>query len=159
MMKQFLAILIVFGLAILMVLSSCNSGKPSQTLKDAAMLWKNSMALKKAELITEVFDTSIIAIYNSNPAVYGKAANNKIWQSQFNDSLDQHPIAIEKIEVSKSGDMGYVFGKWWSIHPVENYYNGGRFVSVWKLTNENWKIILLSVNIQEDVKAELQSKY
>ena len=119
-----------------------------------------AMDLKKAEFIVSFFDTSIMAIYHSNPVVYGREPNLKIWQRQFDDSLDQHPnpITIEKIEVSSSGDMGYVLGKWWSIHPADNYYNGGRYTSVWRLKDKAWHIVILSVNVQEDVKAERKMK-
>jgi ketosteroid isomerase-like protein len=128
------------------------------TLKDAGEQWQKTMDLKKADLITGFFDTSIVAIYHNNPVVYGKEANLKIWQHQFNDSLDQHPITIEKVDVSSSGDMGYIYGRWWSIHPSENYFNGGRYVSVWKLRNNKWRIVMLSVNVQDDVKDERTPK-
>jgi len=41
-----------------------------------------------------------------------------------------------------------------SLHPAENYSNGGRYVSVWQLRNKEWRIVMLSVNVQDDVKAE-----
>jgi len=128
------------------------------SLKSAADQWQKTMDLKNAELITTFFDTTMVAIYHSNPVVYGKEANLKIWQHQFDDSLDQHPITIEKVDVSSCGDMGYVYGKWWSIHPTENYYTGGRFVSVWSFKNKEWRILMLSVNVQDDVKSEKKSK-
>ena len=124
------------------------------SLKDAAGQWQKAMDLKRADLITAFFDTTIAAIYHSNPVVYGKEANLKIWQHQFNDSLDQHPITVDKVDISSSRDMGYVYGKWWSIHPAEDYYNGGRYLSVWKLRNKEWRIVMLSVNVQDDIKAE-----
>lgn len=151
-MNQGILVFIIISL----LLCSCTTIKTLPSLRDVALEWEKSMELKNADLITAAFDTNIIAIYHSKPAVYGKEANYKIWQSQFNDSLDQHPISIEKIDVSNSGEMGYVFGKWWSIHPTVNYYNGGRFFSIWKLINHKWQIVMLSVNIQEDVKAERQ---
>jgi len=152
-MKSISAILRFFILLFTVFYCTCVQAQ-NNSLKNAAEEWQKAFDLKNAELITSYFDTSIIAIYHSNPVVSGKEINLKIWQHQFDDSLDQHPITIEKVEVSSSGDMGYVFGKWWSIHPVDNYYNGGRYVSIWRLKNNEWRIVMLSVNIQDDVKAE-----
>jgi len=137
------------------IMASCVCANAQRyTLKDAAEKWQKAMDLRQVSLITAFFDTAVVAIYHNNPVVNGKEANLKVWQHVFDDSLDQHPISIEKVEVSSSGDMGYVYGKWWSIHPTENYYNGGRYVSIWNLKNNEWRIVILSVNVQEDVKTE-----
>lgn len=127
-------------------------------LEDAARQWQMANDLKNAKLITSLFDTSIVAIYHNNAPVYGKEENGKAWESLYSDSLNAHPVTLERVDVSKSGDMGYVLGKWWSIRPKSNYYNGGRYVAVWKLINHKWQIVMLLANVQDEVKSERRPK-
>ena len=110
-MKVFSTILRIFLLSLTIIYCASVQAQNS-TLKDAARQRQKAMDLKNTDLVISFFDTSIIAIYHSNPTVYGRERNLKIWQHQFDDSLDEHPITIEKLEVSSSGNMGYVLGNW-----------------------------------------------
>ena len=153
---------IVFGTICICLLNSCTTSKnnvSSETaLRDAAIRWQKAIDSKDIEITASTFALDAIAMYHSSLPVYGRAENRKAWESVFSDSANQHPITVEQVNVSRSGDMGYTQGKWWSIRPNINYVNGGRYVHVWRLIEGQWQIVILSANVNKDVIEEWQSK-
>jgi ketosteroid isomerase-like protein len=159
-MKQ--KITLIFGAITILAFGGCKTTKntlSSETsLRNAAIKWQNAIDSKDIEITASSFSTEAVGMYHSSLPIYGRDGNRKAWESVYSDPANQHPITVEQVNVSNSGDMGYTLGKWWSIRPKINYFNGGRYVAVWKLIDEQWQIVLISANVHEDVKAEHKPK-
>jgi ketosteroid isomerase-like protein len=151
---------LVFGAILIFIFCACKTKKnnlSSETsLRNAAIKWQNAIDSKDIEITVASFAIEAVGMYHSNLPIYGRDGNRKAWESVYSDPANQHPITVEQVNVSRSGDMGYTIGKWWSIRPKINYSNGGRYVAVWKLIGGQWQIVMISANVHEDVKAERQ---
>lgn len=160
-MKRHLAIAL-WILTLVSLLNGCTASKKSAVteslLRDAAIKWQKSIDSKNIDVTAGLFAIEAVGMYHANPPANGREANKKIWQSVYSDPANEHPITVEQVHISRSGDMGYTMGKWWSIRPKGNYYNGGRYVSIWKKIDGEWQMVIISANVHEDVKAERQVK-
>jgi ketosteroid isomerase-like protein len=144
------------------ILSACSTTKDTSSsetsLRNAAIKWQNAIDSKDIEITAATFGIEAVGMYHSNPPVYGRDGNRKVWEFVYSDPANQHPITVEQVNVSALGDMGYTLGKWWFSRPKANFLNGGRYVAVWKLSGGQWQIVTLSANVNQDVKAERQPK-
>ena len=124
------------------------------SLQDAAVAWKQAIDAKDPDRIATFFAQDTVAMYPRPSPTNGREANRQAWAAVYSDPDAEHPITVERVEMSRSGELGYVYGKWWSHQPAREYDRGGRYMAVWKLVGSQWQIVMLSANVHDDVREE-----
>ncbi len=128
--------------------------KEKDTFRKAAEKWVSSINTGDVNGIAESFSVEVVAMYPDGLPVVGRDANRKTWQRVYSSPNNTHPLTIERLEMAESGELGYIYGKWWSIKPDIDFYTGGRYMAVWIRINGKWQLEMLSANDHEDIKAE-----
>ena len=133
---------VVLGLAAVGVCLAGDS-KAEQALRDADDSWSKAAASKDLDKTVSYYSTDATVLPPNAPAATTKDAIRKIWQ----DMLASPGFAISwkatKVEVAKSGDLGFVTGTYeltmndTSGKPVTDK---GKYVEVWeKKADGKWK--------------------
>jgi ketosteroid isomerase-like protein len=151
--KVFLLILIPFGL-----LSSCRQNSNAdlestnlELLKKAAKKWEYAVDNKDANMIASMFSKDAVAMYPFPLPTYGRDENKKVWQRVQDDPDWDHPISVEEVVMANSGELAYIFGRWGSRKRSNNEFHGGRYLTIWRLIDDQWQIVKLSANVHEDI--------
>jgi len=80
------------------------------------------------------------------------SVNRAGWIRAFARAGLMHPLAVDSIAISASGDMGYTYGRWHLKTPGTSTAAaldiGGRYLAVWRPIGEGraWRIVMLSAN-------------
>jgi ketosteroid isomerase-like protein len=125
--------------------AACLAGDPKaeQALRDADDAWSKAAASKDLDKTVSYYSTDATVLPPNASAATTKDAIRKIWQ----DMLASPGLAISwkatKVEVAKSGDLGFVSG---TYELTMNDSNGkpvtdkGKYVEVWeKKADGKWK--------------------
>jgi ketosteroid isomerase-like protein len=132
----------VLGLAIAGVCLAGDS-RAEQALRDADDAWSKAAASKDLDKTVSYYSTDATVLPPNASAATTKEAIKKIWQ----DLLASPGLTISwkatKVEVAKSGDLGFVSGTYEmamndaSGKPVNDH---GKYVEVWeKKADGKWK--------------------
>jgi ketosteroid isomerase-like protein len=137
-----LVLTLTLGLA---AAAACVAGDPKaeQALRDADDAWSKAAASKDLDKTVSYYSTDATVLPPNASAATTKDAIRKIWQ----DMLASPGLAISwkatKVEVAKSGDLGFVSG---TYELTMNDSNGkpvtdkGKYVEVWeKKADGKWK--------------------
>jgi ketosteroid isomerase-like protein len=157
---------IALGLATALACVSCASspgarskGSPrtevatSGGLRRAAEDWARASNERNGAKMGEYFADDVIAMYprHSEPTIGGKV-NRDAWVETFAIAGLTHPLSVDSVAVSASGDMGYTYGRWHLTSPAVGKTAamdlGGHYVAVWRPVGEAraWRIVMLSAN-------------
>jgi len=125
----------------------------SDELRRAANTWARAANERDGAAMSEYFADDVIAMYprHSQPTV-GKTVNRAGWIRAFARAGLMHPLAVDSIAISASGDMGYTYGRWHLKTPGTSTAAaldiGGRYLAVWRPIGEGraWRIVMLSAN-------------
>lgn len=128
------------------------------SLQIAAQKWKQAMETKDVAGIIGAFSQDVITMYPHPLPIYGREANKEIWEGVYKDPIAEHPVTVDQVTVSDSGELGYILGKWWHSNANKNHSSGGRYVAIWKKIEDQWQIIMLSAHAHDDIKAAYNSK-
>jgi len=136
-----LLLILTFGLAA----SVCLAGdtKADQALRDADDAWSKAAASKDLDKTVSYYSSDAAVLPPNAPIATTKEAIRKIWQ----DMLASPGLVISwkatKVEVAKSGDLGFVSG---TYEFTMNDASGkptpdkGKYVEVWeKQADGKWK--------------------
>ena len=130
---------------------SANS-KVGDDLRAAANTWARAATERDGATMAPYFADDVIAMYprHSQPTFGGKV-NRTGWIETFNTPGLTHPITVDSIAVSASGDLGYTYGRWHLKAPAAGAAAmdiGGRYLAVWRPTGDShaWQIVMLSAN-------------
>ena len=133
---------ITFGLA---AASVCLAGdtKTEQALRDADDAWSKAAASKDVEKTISYYSADAIVLPPNAPIATTKEEIKKIWQ----DMLASPGLVISwkatKVEVAKSGDLGFVSGTYeFSMNDASGkpVIDHGKYVEVWeKKADGKWK--------------------
>jgi ketosteroid isomerase-like protein len=121
------------------------------SLRAAATAWEQAFVERDGERVASFFADDIVAMYPQPYPRVGIEANREAWIRVFQSPATRHPIRIDEVHASGAGDLGYSFGMWWLMDAESDRDLGGRFLAVWKLIGEEWKIVRLSANTHQDV--------
>ena len=137
-----LLLILTFGLA---AASVCLAGdtKADQALRDADDAWSKAAASKDLDKTVSYYSSDAAVLPPNAPIATTKEAIRKIWQ----DMLASPGLVISwkatKVEVAKSGDLGFVSG---TYEFTMNDASGkptpdkGKYVEVWeKQADGKWK--------------------
>jgi ketosteroid isomerase-like protein len=141
------------------VMAACATGHSStaslaESLQAASAQWERALAERDADRAARFFADDVVAMYPHVLPTIGQQANHAAWTRVFASPGRTHPIRIEEVITSQSGDLGYTFGYWWNIDPESGTDSGGRFLAVWRPVHGEWKIARLSANNHEDVRSD-----
>ncbi len=147
----------------LLILAGCASGAKvastdSRSLQAAARAWERALADRDAERVASFYGDDVVAFYPHPRPTIGWEANRAAWIRVFQSPTKTHPVRIDEVVTSPSGDLGYTVGTWWSTDPAALQDSGGRFLAVWRRIDGEWKITRLSANRHDDVKADSAPK-
>ena len=142
MKPKILLLILTFGLA---AASVCLAGdtKADQALRDADDTWSKAAASKDLDKAVSYYSSDAAVLPPNAPIATTKEAIRKIWQ----DMLASPGLVISwkatKVEVAKSGDLGFVSG---TYEFTMNDASGkptpdkGKYVEVWeKQADGKWK--------------------
>src|SRR6266446_5628624 len=125
------------------VLAAGSKGADEQAVRDADAQWSKAAAAKDLDKTVSYYSNDAIVMPPNASSATTKDAIRKVWQ----DLLTSPGVAISwkatKVEVAKSGDIGFVSGTYEvtmndaSGKPVNDH---GKYVEVWeKQTDGKWK--------------------
>lgn len=147
----------VFGIAALIGCTSTatvTTSTSDSSLESTATAWKQAIDTEDPDRIAAFFAPEAVAMYPHPSPTVGRQANREAWEAVYSEPDAEHPVTVERVEEARSGELGYIYGKWWSWNPAEDYYNAGRYTAIWKPMDGRWQIAMLSANAHEDVKEE-----
>lgn len=127
-------------------------------LRDAAARWEQAIEAKDASRIALSFAEDATAMYPQSMPTIGREANRQAWERVYRNPTVEHPITIDEVHVSESGDLGYVFGRWWYRTAGKDVNSGGRYLTVWKPVQGEWQVVMLSAQRHEDISADRSSR-
>ena len=123
------------------------------TLRQTADAMQQAFTARDANGIVSFFAEDAVAMYPNWPQpVLGREANRRAWESYYSRRT-AHPITVDTVVVSASGDLGYTFGKWLAGEVTDSSATGGRYVLVWRKIGDKWQIAILSAHEHSDIKA------
>ena len=132
----------VLGLATAGVCLAGDS-KAEQALRDADDAWSKAAASKDLDKTVSYYSTDATVLPPNASAATTKEAIKKIWQDMFASPGVAISWKATKVEVAKSGDLGFVSGTYEfnmndaSGKPVTDK---GKYVEVWKKQADGkWK--------------------
>ena len=101
--------------ALLALLTACNqtgadTTADAQALKDNETRWNQDFAAKDADKLTAHYADDAILMSPGMPASNGKDAIHKLLQGMVTDPALTLKFSASKVEIAKSGDLGYTQG-------------------------------------------------
>ena len=152
---------VVLGLAAAGV---CLAGdtKAEQALRDADDAWSKAAASKDLDKTVSYYSDDATVLPPNAPAATTKEALRKVWQDMFATPGFVISWKATKVEVAKSGDLGFVSGTYEvtmndaSGKPVNDR---GKYVEVWeKKTDGKWKCGMDTWNSDLPASASAETK-
>jgi len=137
-----LVLTLTFGLAAAAV---CLAGdtKAEQALRDADAAWSKAAASKDLDKTVAYYSADAVVLPPNAPIATTKEEIKKIWQDMFASAGLVISWKATKVEVAKSGDLGFISGTYElttndaSGKPVNDR---GKYVEVWeKKADGKWK--------------------
>jgi ketosteroid isomerase-like protein len=120
------------------------------SLRETAYAWTESFRTRNPETISSFYSDDVIAMYPAPTPTIGRSANRDAW-ARYYSQRSAHPVSIDSVVASNSGDLGYTFGKWLNAEIENPEARGGRYVAVWRRVGGEWRIILISAHMHPDV--------
>jgi len=111
---------------------------------------QEAFTARDANRIASFFAEDAIAMYPLPQPTVGREANRRAWESYYSRRT-AHPVTIDTVVVSASGDLGYTFGRYLTAEARDPGATGGRYVIVWKKLDNQWRIAILSAHEHPDI--------
>ena len=113
---------------------------------------QQAFTARDANRIASFFAEDAVAMYPNFPQpVLGREANRRAWESYYTRRT-AHPLTIDTVVLSASGDLGYTFGKYLTAEVTDSSATGGRYVAVWRKIGDEWQIAILSAHDHSDIR-------
>jgi len=147
-MKSCIAVLSTATLALL--LTSCtepaaNTDAEVKALKDNEVQWNKDFASKDAAKITAHYTEDAVMMNPGMPAAKGKAAVQQTITAMVGDPAFSLKFEADRVEVSKSGDVGYTQGHYalTMTDPATKaaINDHGSYVTIYKKQDGAWKAV------------------
>ena len=123
---------------------------PETTLRQTVVALQEAFTARDPERIANFFAEDAIAMYPLPQPTIGREANRRAWQSYYSRRT-AHPVSIDTVVASASGDLGYAFGKYLTADVQDPAAAGGRYVAVWRRIGDQWRIAVLSAHDHPDI--------
>ena len=141
-----------------LILAACagTSVPPTQsalsTLRQTASALQDAFTARDANRIASFFAEDAVAMYPLPQPTVGREANRRAWESYYSRRT-AHPLTIDTVVVSASGDLGYIIGRYLTAEVRDPTATGGRYVEVWRKIDDQWRIAIVSAHDHSDVTA------
>jgi ketosteroid isomerase-like protein len=116
------------------------------TLKDLDAAWSKAAGAKDLEKTASYYSDEALVLPPNMPAIQGKQGARAMWQGMFTVPGFGGGWKVTKVEVARSGDLGYVTG---TYELKESDPGGkpttdkGKYLEVWKKQADGgWKCIV-----------------
>ena len=119
-------------------------------LRQTAGALQQAFTARDANRIANFFAEDAVAMYPSPQPTVGREANRRAWESYYSRRT-AHPVTIDTVVVSASGDLGYIFGRYLTAEARDPSATGGRYVAVWRRIDDQWQIAILSAHDHPDI--------
>lgn len=115
------------------------------TLRNLDAEWSKAAGAKDIEKTVSYYSDDALVMPPNSPVLQGKAAVRAMWQGMLNMPGFGGGWKVTKVEIARSGDLGYVTG---TYEFNETDANGkpktdkGKYLEVWKKQADgNWKCV------------------
>lgn len=145
-----LAAMVVLGLCLVAV--GCNSAPPDESAAGAAAMakadeaWAAAAASKSADAWVAYYSDDVIVLAPNAKRIDGKADARKMIDGLFQMPDVQISWKANKVEVAKSGDIGYIVAAYqmsWTDAKMGKMNEVGKATEVWrKQADGSWKCIV-----------------
>ena len=134
--KQFI---VVFCVALLSVTLAIAGGAEEKAVRDADEQWSNVAAAKDLDKTVSFYADNAIVLPPNQAAVTTKDGIRNLWKG-FLDSLAEISWKTTRVEMAKSGDMGYLIGTY-EMTMKDGSKDKGKYCEVWrKQADGKWKV-------------------
>ena len=147
----------VFVIGAVALFTQCRQQSPDTRTADEAAIrqadinWSKTADLKDLDGIVSYYtEDSLVVLPPNSPIVIGKEAARELNRSMISMPGYSVKWKPDKVEVARSGDIGYVIG---SYELTVNDSNGvptidkGKYVEIWKKqTDGSWKVAVEMLN-------------
>lgn len=114
-------------------------------LKAADEAWSKAAASKDVDKTVSYYTNDAVVLPPNSPAITGKEPIRAMWKSMIEPAGASISWKVTKVEVSKSGELGYVTGTYEMVDmstgkPVNDR---GKYLEVWKKQADgSWKCVV-----------------
>jgi ketosteroid isomerase-like protein len=134
--KQFILVVCV---ALLQVTLAFGAGADEKALRDADDEWSKVAAAKDLDKTVSFYAESAVVLPPNQAVVTTKDGIRNLWKG-FLDSLTDISWKTSRVEMAKSGDMGYLIGTY-EMTLKDGSKDKGKYCEVWKKQADGkWKV-------------------
>ena len=134
--KQFIVVLCV---ALLSVTLAIAAGADEKAVRDADEQWSKVAAAKDLDKTVSFYANNAIVLPPNQAAVTTKDGIRNLWKG-FLDSLAEISWKTTRVEMARSGDMGYLTGAY-EMTMKDGTKDKGKYCEVWKKQADGkWKV-------------------
>jgi ketosteroid isomerase-like protein len=113
--------------------------KIEQALRDADAEWSRVAAAKDLDKTVSFYADDAMVLPPNQPMVTSKAGIRNLWKG-FLDSLTDINWKTTRVEMAKSGEMGYLIGTY-AMTMKDGTKDTGKYCEVWKKQADGkWKV-------------------
>jgi len=134
--KQFILVVCV---ALLPVTLAFAAGADEKAVRDADEQWSRAAAAKDLDKTVSFYTDDAVVLPPNQAAVSTKDGIRNFWKG-FLDSLTDISWKTSRVEMAKSGDMGYLIGTY-TMTMKDGTKDTGKYCEVWKKQADGkWKV-------------------
>jgi ketosteroid isomerase-like protein len=134
--KQFILVVCV---ALLPVTLGFAAGPSEKAVRDADEQWSKVAAAKDLDKTVSFYADDAVVLPPNQAAVTTKDGIRNLWKGFF-DSLTEISWKTSRVEMAKSGDMGYLIGTY-EMTMKDGSKDKGKYCEVWKKQADGkWKV-------------------
>jgi len=134
--KQFILVVCV---ALLPVTLTFAAGADEKAVRDADEQWSKVAAAKDLDKTVSFYADNAVVLPPNQAAVTTKDGIRNLWKAFF-DSLTEISWKTSRVEMAKSGDMGYLIGTY-ELTMKDGSKDKGKYCEVWKKQADGkWKV-------------------
>jgi|SRR5215510_13152510 len=134
--KQFILVVCVALFPVTLVFAA---GPDEKAVRDADEQWSKVAAAKDLDKTVSFYAEGAVVLPSNQPAVTTKDAIRNLWKG-FLDSLTDISWKTTRVEMAKSGDMGYLIGTY-EMTMKDGTKDKGKYCEVWKKQADGkWKV-------------------
>ena len=134
--KQFILVVYV---ALLPVTLAFAAGADEKAVREADEQWSRAAAAKDLDKTVSFYADDAVVLPPNQAAVTTKDGIRNLWKGFF-DSLTEISWKTTRVEMAKSGDMGYLIGTY-EMTMKDGSKDTGKYCEVWKKQADGkWKV-------------------
>ena len=134
--KQFILVVCV---ALLPVTLTFAAGADEKAVRDADEQWSKVAAAKDLDETVSFYADNAVVLPPNQAAVTTKDGIRNLWKAFF-DNLTEISWKTSRVEMAKSGDMGYLIGTY-ELTMKDGSKDKGKYCEVWKKQADGkWKV-------------------